>query len=297
MSTLSTTASGIQDFFWTARQRYEIKLRREAGEPAPWTGDWVFRSYRFCNVFREDDRVTRWLREHVRGPLRHSRHVLWAIIVHRWFNRIESMEVLNDSALGISRGEFHPQQMRERLLFTLPKGPWVTGAYMIKTPAGMDKIDGLLWCLGQIHPDVEHLAVRMYEEGTTLEGVWDVLRRYPYLGDFMAYEVVTDLRHTDLLCDAPDIMLWANPGPGAARGFARVLGQPIDTFNRHKQEDRHTLINGMQRLLHLSGDPTLWPAEWPRWEMREVEHWLCEFDKYKRTRNSEGRPKSRFQGR
>jgi hypothetical protein len=37
-----------------------------------------------------------------------------------------------------------------------------------------------------------------------------------------------------------------------------------------------------------------WPHEWPAWEMREVEHTLCEFDKYERARLGEGRPKQRF---
>jgi hypothetical protein len=30
---------------------------------------------------------------------------------------------------------------------------------------------------------------------------------------------------------------------------------------------------------------------WPAWEMREVEHTLCEFDKYERARLGEGKPR------
>ena len=285
-------------FFAYCRERYQLMLNRRAGLPQEqWTKDQILRTYRFCNVFREDDKTTAWFRENVREPLRNSPHVLWATLVHRWFNRITTMEVLNDQALGIARGEFHPQQIRERLLFSLGRGPFITAAYMIKTPAGMDKIDGLLWCLGKIHPDVEHLAHHMNPEEASLEGVWGVLREYPYLGDFMSYEIVTDLRHTALLDGTADINTWANPGPGAARGLARVEGVSLDTYDRQKAQDRALLIQGMQRLLERSRHPDNWPADWPAWEMREVEHSLCEFDKYERARLGEGRPKELFKVR
>lgn len=286
--------SAQDDFFTYARERYQIMLRRRSGQPGPWTDDSILREFRFCNVFREDDKTTTWFREHVREPLRDSPHVLWATLVHRWFNRIRTMEVLNDSALGIARGEFHPDAIRERLHHSLAPGPYITAAYMIKTPAGMNKIDGLLWCLGKIHPDVEHLAAHMRPEEATLEGVWEVLREYPYLGDFMAYEIVTDLRHTALLDHAEDIYTWANPGPGAARGLARVEGRSLGYYNRHKQADRQQLILGMRRLLEATNDNNNWPGEWPCWELRDVEHTLCEFDKYDRVRCGQGRPKEKF---
>jgi hypothetical protein len=39
----------------------------------------------------------------------------------------------------------------------------------------------------------------------------------------------------------------------------------------------------------------MWDAgAWPIWEMREVEHTLCEFDKYMRVVNGEGFPRGRY---
>jgi hypothetical protein len=50
------------------------------------------------------------------------------------------------------------------------------------------------------------------------------------LGPFLAYEIVTDLRFTALLENAPDIMTWANPGPGAKRGITRLLDEHTERF-------------------------------------------------------------------
>jgi hypothetical protein len=48
--------SPTERFFAYARERYWIKLRRDQGLPAPWTTDPILQQYRFCNVFRADDR-------------------------------------------------------------------------------------------------------------------------------------------------------------------------------------------------------------------------------------------------
>ena len=99
----------------------------------------------------------------------------------------------------------------------------------------------------------------------------------------MSFEIVSDLRWTDVLKDAPDIMSWANAGPGCARGLSRlVYGSPRGYFARGSKTDQEKMNNLMQDLLDMSYDQTYWPAENRQWEMREVEHWLCEFDKYVR---------------
>ena len=35
---------------------------------------------------------------------------------------------------------------------------------------------------------------------------------------------------------------------------------------------------------------------YPYWELREIEHCLCEFDKYERIRLGQGRPRTKFNG-
>lgn len=291
-------------FFAYARARYEIMLAKEAGRPRPWTDDWILRDFRFCNVFREDDTVTKWIRQRLTKEA-YGGKLLGALVIARWFNRISTLERLlppDDCGtpyfphnLLFSWSEDLLEwkyQMRNRLMGL---NPLVTGAYMIKTPPKMDKLNGLIWCLEHILPDAEHLQANIFPEETTLEGVHEVLQGYPYLGSFMSYEVVTDLRHS-LLSTAPDIMTWTAPGPGAARGLGRVLSGEVDRFNYHRASDAEEMLEAMRELLELSNDPDYWPAEWPRWEMREVEHTLCEFDKYERARLGEGTPKQRYQG-
>src|ERR1044072_865418 len=46
--------------FW-ARERENIRKKKAAGLPPPWTENPILQTYRFCNVRRRDDRVSQWL--------------------------------------------------------------------------------------------------------------------------------------------------------------------------------------------------------------------------------------------
>ncbi len=297
------TIEQAEPFFRYARYRELRRLSKEHEEIPNYllpeavkaSKDPVLERYRFCNVFREDDRTTRYIRQHV-TPERYGDRFLGALVVSRWFNRIETIERLQEVDSGgndllgswqvIDELTNWVQRVRGRLHRVQPL---VTGAYMIKTPAGLDKLDGLLWCFQQILPDCQHLQLRM-DEDTTLEGVHEVLAGYPYLGSFMAYELVTDLRWT-LLQHAEDINTWAAAGPVAARGVCRLLGVPLGTYKYQQRKDQQILLGEMRCLLQYSRNGLYWPSEWRPWEMREVEHLACEFDKYERARLGEGTPK------
>jgi len=303
-------ASPLFDYM---RARHQIYLNRQAGLPrGQWTNDPIFQEYRFCNVFRELDRTTIWLREHVRKRVPVD-NVLLATVLFRWFNRIAAGEAIFDQTRmdtsppgATAWDEFvgsggNTGAIRSALVSYCGKGPYVTGSYIIKTPDGKSKLDGVLWCVEQFYTFYRHFpmseaydwkgaTVRMLiEDNMKLEDVWYWLRQFPYLGDFMAYEIVTDLRHTPLLNKAPDIMTWANPGPGAMRGLNRLLGRDLK-FKQPKAK----FIEEMRQLLFLSEDRELWPAEWPSLEMRDIEHSLCELDKYMRVKTGEGAPRQRF---
>jgi hypothetical protein len=171
--------------------------------------------------------------------------------------------------------------------------PLVTAAYVIATPAkvNMDKLEGVTWII----EEVAKKDLRLTPD--TLQATWAKLLKLDYFGPFTAYEIASDLRHTYVCRDASDIRSWASFGPGAGRGMSRVMGLPVDTLDYRRVLDHKCLLDNALTLLRMSEDPAHWPQEWPRWEMREVEHTLCEFDKYERTRLGEGTPKQAYGGR
>jgi hypothetical protein len=166
-----------------------------------------------------------------------------------------------------------------------------TGAYMLNAH-GFEKLntpdrDKALFTSKLVLESVwRHRHVVEPELHNTLQRAHKAFLPYHGWGGFTAYEVVCDLRHTRYLRDAPDVTSWAHAGPGAKRGLNRLLGRPPKTAL--KDVDALALMQqAYEKMVHK------WPHE-PRLELREVEHSLCEFDKYERTRLGEGRPRSKF---
>jgi len=274
--------------YWQT-ERESIRIKKESDVlPSPWTDDPILQEFKFCQVFREDDRTTRWFRNHIREPMRNEEDVLMATIIFRWFNLIETGRTLIDHDLL-------RKWNRKKAIYEITKQPkWITGAYIIKTPNGMDKVTGVAECISHIWKARESILSRLHENlakgESSLEATWLILRDYPYMGPFMAYEVVTDLRHTYLLENANDIMTWANAGPGAMRGLNRLTGRPLDYSRKSHPwcEEMQDLFEQVKKILA----PSIIFRNGANYEMREIEGGLCEFDKYSRIYKSEGRTRS-----
>lgn len=268
----------VKPFYDYALERHNIYLRRRAGLPrAEWTSDPILQTVRFCNVFRELDTTTIWFRENVRDPYRTDlAAVLLATTVFRLFNRITTGEAIFVKTDAFERflvnGRTH--ELRDAIIEHCGDGPYITGSYIIRTEEGYSKLDGVLKILENFYRGDWHLVADI--PGHSLQTLHTWFKGHRMIGDFTAYELVTDLRYTPVLDNAPDILTWANPGPGATRGLNVIYGRYIKANPR-----KDLLVKEMQDLLALRD--TYWPTvsdDYPAWDMRTVEHTLCEYRKY-----------------
>lgn len=269
-------------FFAFVNEREHIRIAKESGAPQfMWTQDPVLQKYRFCNVFREDDRTTRYFARTVRDPLRNKTEALIATIGWRWFNRIETCARVTTREWATADTGAMRAALRD-------VSPVVTGAYVIKTPTGMCKLEGILDSIDRV---VVELAKPKFLP-CSLEAWHAELTHLPYIGRFMAYEVVTDLRHTAMLENATDTMTWASAGPGCCRGAGWVRDGFPDSIRYPGVRGQESAMNVMRALLEMS--LTEWDYPDRPWEMREVEHCLCEYDKYRRAQGGQ-RLKRKYQ--
>lgn len=286
----------VSAFFELARERYQIKRRREAGGDGPWTQDPILAKYRFCNVFREDDKTTAWFRDALRNPLREKAlAVTRATIVFRWFCRISTGEKLVPFLLNTPEDALLDWEAIYEALKDCE--PLVTGSYTIVSPQGLPKLEGIISILKAIEPELPYLIgaiTAMPPKARSLERVWKSLRQLDFVGDFVAYEIVSDLRYTSLLDQACDINTWASAGPGTTQGLGQLVANDPDKFSPTGIKDRIEMLSLMRQLLASSRLPEFWPTEWPQWEMREVEHVLCEYFKYRRTAEGGQAPRQIF---
>jgi hypothetical protein len=268
-----------EDQFWAfVRERHAIYERRKRGKRRPWTQDPILHLYKFTNIYRELDKTTVALRAFFRDDVRcYHRdpaafvfNVVWA----RWTSWPASW-----ATLGYRR-EWDPVVVKAKLHARRLAGEKVfTGAYIICAAPNRAKIDSIVDAATAVWKDREALHA-VCRASKSLQAAAQKLTEYYLIGKFMAYEVVTDLRHTPVLSDAKDINTWANPGPGAKRGLMRLHG-PLGTPGR---------LAAMRALLSHSRLHTRLP--WM--ELRDIEHALCEWDKYCRVLYAEGTPRTYY---
>ena len=267
----------IERFFYYINERHMMYLRRKNGVEYPWTSDAILTEYSFCNVYRELDRVTEWIRVNWREPYHDHSNLPFAMAVARQINWPDTLE-----EIGFPE-TWEPEKVKAIMQARKDRGDKVyTGAYMLTGTLGGTKIE----------QTIDKILTPLYQQPPTiktwsLEESWREYLPRPGFSGFMAYEVVTDLRHTRYLSKAEDIMTWANPGPGAQRGLNRIHGRDL------KKTIKNELLNYEMRLLLEASSDYLEPHTMPL-EMRDIEHCLCEFDKYERTRLGQGRPRAKY---
>ena len=289
--------SPLDRFLYWVKERHNIFLRRRAGKPRPWTDDEVMQSVFFTNPYRENDKTTVWFRENVREPLRNDPKVLFAVIAFRWFNLSATGELLMTSPNLLLNWD--EQDAINRLKEANRLGPVFTGAFMIKVGNGPPgcKIPQVCQAISNVWQVRDH-TLSQWRPDCTMEEAHKSLMKFRGLGGFMAYEIVCDLRYTYLLEDATDIDTWCNLGPGAARGLLRMTGQPLTIAKSGRMRDTipkppKDWITRLQGILTTLKQRL---PKMPKFELREVEHSLCEWDKYERALSGIGRLKRLYQG-
>ena len=74
-----------QLLYWIG-EREAIRVHRANGQPPPWTDDPILREWSFCNIRREDDRVTKWIADRWRAPHADDPDLWFAMCVARFVN-------------------------------------------------------------------------------------------------------------------------------------------------------------------------------------------------------------------
>mmetsp|Transcript_27601 Transcript_27601/g.46684 ORF Transcript_27601/g.46684 Transcript_27601/m.46684 type:complete len:341 (+) Transcript_27601:92-1114(+) len=263
------------------QERQSIYIKKEIKkEEKPWTTDPVLLNYRFCNVRRDNDRVTKWLFQKWYEPNSSSPHLAFSACVARHFNWPDTL-----TDIGFPH-EWEPDKVRKILKHRrdVQKVKVYTGAYIVPPPSekGADKIDYSIDAV--LTPLFEKLTCPT--PGTPLQDFWVTLQSFRGLGSFLAGQVVADLKYFGCFKDSPDWDSFAPLGPGSIRGLNRFHQRPVKTMV--KQRTGLVELQDIQRLLLAETGMQL--------PVHDVQNCMCEFDKYMRVKYEGGRLRARYSG-
>lgn len=262
------------------KERENVRVAKERGQPRPWTKDPILHKYRFCNVHREHDRVSRWLRDNWYPAFSGNPDIWFAAVVARLFNLPESLEAVQRYTLPFDAKSF-ANALHRRKDVGLKN---FNAAYIVSTNGkAVEKVEYIVeYVLKPLWTNRSHLRSII---GRSLQEVHERLMNYDGLGSFMAAQVVADLKYLPPLDKAPDWWTFVASGPGSRRGLNRVMGFPVN--------DGMGETCFRAELAKLANDKFIKPLNL---HAQDLQNCLCEFDKYERAKDG-GAPKQIYKER
>jgi hypothetical protein len=275
------TMSPKKRFIYWIQERYLIYKLKKGGRPREeWTDDPILSEFRFCNVVRKDDRVSRWLLTNWYRKHRNHDNMLLACTLARHFNLPNTLSAVEfPSRWNPDKVASKIEQMREDGAKVFNSAYVITG----KNTGQPNKIRSVVFTVC----DSIYNFPPQEEAFETVEGAVETLCEYQNIGTFMAGQIVADMVWAT---DYPfrDKKVWAAIGPGSRRGMNRYHDRPVKS-----PLTQSAFVPELKKLIK-EVKPKL-PKELTKKMLAiDYQNCLCEFDKYERALWGEGRPKKRY---
>lgn len=278
---LSTTP--VFETYWRfAYERQEIFFRRLSGDPPPWTDDDILRAFRFTNVYRASDRVSQYLiRSVIYEGSQSADEIFFRVFLFKIFNRIETWEHLISKLQRPAWKTFDFGRYDRILADLMRRGERIySAAYIVPPPD-----------LGRTRKHSNHLlllSMMMRERvpermaaSRTLREAFELLRSYPSLGDFLAFQFAIDLNYGPFMNFSE--MDHVVAGPGARSGIRKAFE---DTAGFDDEEVIRAVAEYAGREFEQRGLPfrSLWGRSL---QLIDCQNLFCEVDKYSRVAHPE----------
>lgn len=228
------TPTPVYDSYWQfAAERHAVYLRRLSGQASPWTDNPFLRAFRFTNPFRAADRVSQFLIRDVQYGGERSQaaaELFFRTILFKLFNKVSTWETLERKLGPLSWQSCDLDAISAILDEIIGRGQRIySAAYIMPAPR-----------LGYERKHANHLSLlrMMMEDGLpakieaapSLSSVYDLLKPYPGLGPFLAFQYAIDLNYSTLLDFEESEFVVAGPGAldGIAKCFSNVDGRSAE---------------------------------------------------------------------
>lgn len=271
--------SPVYDTYWRfAAERQAVFYRKLAKPFGPWTDDPILAEYKFTNAYRASDRVSQFLIRHViyEGDPE-PREVFFRILLFKFFNRIETWKLLVEAFGHIRLAEYRFGHYEHVLNGAMERGKRLySAAYIMPTAPGYASPRKHSTHLKLLERMIEERVPERIASAASMRSAFEVLKAYPMMGDFLAFQFVTDVNYSEMTNFSE--MEFIVPGPGARDGIRkcfRSLGGLSEADAIRLVADRQELEFERLGLRFQS----LWGR---RLQLIDCQNLFCEVDKYSR---------------
>ncbi|MBD3194383.1 MAG: hypothetical protein GF317_04960 [Candidatus Lokiarchaeota archaeon] len=278
----------VWDIFWYwVKERQNIFYKRLRGEPAPWTNDKIFQTYKFTNAYRVCDRTSQYLLKNViycaNKKEFDERDIVFRILLFKIFNKIETWKALENKFGVIKASNFDFESYYNFIRDLNNKQAVLSSAYMLSTASpkylyGMPTRFGnyLMFLNTAIFKDKLYKRI-IGAKCLSLRFVYKLLLQYKGLSRFLAYQYSIDLNYSELINFDEDSFVVA--GGGALRGIEKMV------VDHDKCKPEHIIMKMVKEQNRTSfSHYNLFGRDLKAIDLQNV---FCEVDKYTRVKYPE----------
>jgi hypothetical protein len=281
----SLQVSPVFDSYWKlAAERQSIFFKRIEGARWPWTDDKILQRHKFTNAYRASDRVSQYLIREViygRGLSNEPAEIVFRILLFKLFNKIETWKLLNNELGPLSWAEFNIKRYSHVLTRAHAKGHRIYSAAYIIPPvrgAGEAKHVGHLHLINQM---MKGGLVRQIQDSASLSDVFWLLKSYPSIGDFIAFQLAIDINYSAVIDHSEGEFVVAGPGArdGISKCFLNYAEFPPEALIEYMVERQEMEFERLGIKFRF-----LWGR---RLQLIDCQNIFCEISKYARIAHPE----------
>ena len=269
----------IYNLYWYfACERQNIFLKKKNGEPAPWTKDEILQEFKFCNSYRVNDRVSQYLLKNViyNGKKYTDADMIFRIILFKLFNKESTWELLENEIGDITLSSFDFNKYSQILEKAINNGQKIyNDAYIscANKAFGYDrKHENHLALLEKMFLK-DHIDTKIINS-KNMEEAFNIIKSYPLIGNFMAYQLITDINYSNVV-DFSE-MEFTVAGPGSERGIKKCF---ISTGELSKEEIIKYMCKNQEKEFKRLGLDFKPIGNRPL-QLIDCQNIFCELDKY-----------------
>ena len=270
----------LYDEFWEfAYKRQEIFYNKLINR-LPLTDDKILMQYKFCNAYRVLDRVSQYLIKEVIYKDFDPKDTVFRIILFKIFNLPSTWEELEKNFAPITIENFNFERFSKVLSKLKEKQPIYNNAYIScanKVFGFQNKHDNHLKLIEKMFKE-DDLAQKIIN-CKNMEDGYNLLLKYPLIGSFMAYQLVTDINYSDAVNWSEREFTIA--GPGAIRGIKKVFKK----FTSYEDVIKECCERQRAEFKRLNLDFKFLGSR--ELQYIDIQNLFCEFDKYCRQAHPE----------
>jgi hypothetical protein len=273
------------------KERYLIHIKKDIeNKNPPWTNDKILQKYKFCNIYRELDKESKWLIKNISESKINYKNKLLNTILFRLINKYKTIEIFG--IIDFDKINYFEIQNKLKI-FQKQNQNYIyfsSAFFMSGQKSACNKLFGksgnmIIKMIKLVESYYKEGIIKKIESSENQHQVYEELKLLKGIGNFLSYQIFVDLTYIKEFPYSENEFVVA--GPGCKKGL-KLIFENFDGLNFN--EVLFWLRDSQIKLFSKNLFKILPKEKYPM-NIMSLENIMCEISKYIRVKDNTGRPR------